>query len=252
MLGQTRDLTAMHVVTEIDPETGALFARNSFRTDFAANVAFADVDRRPREVTADRTLFLGRHGSLRRLRARLPRVSAPSVRPLIRAPQSRSPSISNPEQTSRSSSCWARPTAPRSARALFRRYRQAGSADESLTAIKKRWNDLLETVQVRTPDPALDILVNRWLLYQVQSCRVWGRSAFYQSGGAYGFRDQLQDVMALFHAAPPRREPISFVPQAASSQKATSSTGGTPRRDVVSAPGSPTIHCGSRSSPADT
>src|SRR5581483_12081024 len=64
------------------------------------------------------------------------------------------------------------------------------------------WNNLLGTIQVKTPDAALDILLNRWLLYQCLACRMWGRSAFYQSSGAYGFRDQLQDSMALVYAAP--------------------------------------------------
>ena len=85
---------------------------------------------------------------------------------------------------------------------MINRYREEGQALRVLADVRERWDAVLETVQVRTPEPALDLLVNRWLLYQVLSCRVWGRSAFYQSGGAYGFRDQLQDVMALFHTAP--------------------------------------------------
>ena len=88
------------------------------------------------------------------------------------------------------------------ARVLIKRYREEGRAASALNDVKNRWDQLLETIQVRTPDPALDVMTNRWLLYQVLSCRVWGRSAFYQSGGAYGFRDQLQDVMALVYAAP--------------------------------------------------
>ncbi|MHC5543410.1 GH36-type glycosyl hydrolase domain-containing protein, partial [Singulisphaera rosea] len=88
------------------------------------------------------------------------------------------------------------------ARDLLRRHRAPAVARQALDATKTHWDSLLTTVQVRTPDPATDLLLNRWLLYQVLTCRVWGRSAFYQSGGAFGFRDQLQDVMALVLADP--------------------------------------------------
>jgi cyclic beta-1,2-glucan synthetase len=87
-------------------------------------------------------------------------------------------------------------------RQLVRRYRKSARANAALADIRQFWDNMLSTIQVKTPNPALDLLVNRWLLYQVLSCRVWGRSAFYQSGGAYGFRDQLQDVMALIHCKP--------------------------------------------------
>ena len=85
---------------------------------------------------------------------------------------------------------------------LIARYREPGAVGRALDEVRGSWDRLLSTVQVKTPDAAMDLLLNRWLLTQVLACRVWARSAFYQSGGAYGFRDQLQDVMALTLAAP--------------------------------------------------
>ncbi|MBX6313467.1 MAG: glycosyl transferase family 36, partial [Isosphaeraceae bacterium] len=203
VLGTTRDAAPMHVVTEIDPETGALLARNAFRTDFAGRVTFVDVDRRPRTLTADRIEFLGRHGSVDapaalgrvELSGRVGAALAPCA--AIQAKFDLAPGEST-EITFLLGEAEGLDDAHR----LWRRYREPGRAAAALEEAKGSWERLLTTVQVRTPDPALDLLLNRWLLYQVQSCRVWGRSAFYQSGGAFGFRDQLQDIMALVYAAP--------------------------------------------------
>ena len=93
-------------------------------------------------------------------------------------------------------------SADETARALLQRYKEPGRAQSTLDAVRALWERVLSAVQVQTPNPALDVMVNRWLPYQVLSCRLWGRTAFYQSGGAYGFRDQLQDVMALVYGAP--------------------------------------------------
>ena len=221
----------MHVVTEVDPETGALLRPERLPAPTSpARVAFADVDRRPRTLTADRAEFLGRNGSL----------AAPAALAPGRALR--------PRRARRLDPCAAIQTtfelAPGEETEIVFLLGEAGDGrgraplDSALsragTAVARRstrsrpsGTGVLDAVQVQTPDPALDLLLNRWLLYQVLSCRVWGRSAFYQSGGAYGFRDQLQDVMALVHAAPggdARRR--SCARRRGSSSRATCSTGG--------------------------
>jgi cellobiose phosphorylase len=87
-------------------------------------------------------------------------------------------------------------------RRFINKYTQSNQPDAELTQVEQHWDHYLNALQVTTPDPGIDLMLNRWLVYQVLACRVWARSAFYQSGGAYGFRDQLQDVMALVYSVP--------------------------------------------------
>ncbi|HMF38374.1 MAG TPA: glycosyl hydrolase family 65 protein, partial [Isosphaeraceae bacterium] len=202
-LGACRDASAMHLVTEVDPETDALLARNTFRVDFADRVAFVDVNRRPRTITADRVEFLGRHGS----------VAAPAALHSAglsgRTGAGFDPCASiqtrfdlGPGEATEIVFLLGEAESRGAARELIRRYWQPDSAARALNDVTREWDRTLHAVQVTTPDPSFNLVMNRWLLYQVMSCRLWARTAFYQSGGAYGFRDQLQDVMSLLHASP--------------------------------------------------
>ncbi|HYT91023.1 MAG TPA: glycosyl hydrolase family 65 protein, partial [Gemmataceae bacterium] len=203
VLGTVRDLSAPYIRTEVDAESGALFARNPFNQDYAAQVAFADVSERPRTLTGDRTEFLGRNGSIAHPAA-LARVElsgrvGAGLDPCA-ALQTRFELPPGGEKEI----VFLLGAAPDVAtvRALVGKYQAADRRQAAFEEMKERWERILTAVQVRTPEPALNLLVNRWLPYQVLSCRFWGRSAFYQSGGAYGFRDQLQDAMALVYGAP--------------------------------------------------
>ena len=203
VLGAARGATAPFIVTEIDTATGAMFARNPWSIEFGQRVTFADLAGGQQSWTGDRTEFLGRNSTLdqpvalartaplsKRVGAGLDPCGALQTRLQLKANAATeivfllgdAPTIAD-------------------AQSLLKKYR-AADLDAVLDAVTRLWDDALGTVQVTTPDRAMDILLNRWLLYQTLSCRVWARAAFYQASGAYGFRDQLQDIMALCVARP--------------------------------------------------
>jgi cellobiose phosphorylase len=203
VLGDLRPKSAMHVVTEVESDSGALFARNPYNTEFAGRVAFFDVDDSSRSVCGDRTEFLGRNGTLRSpasmTRARLSGKVGAALDPCA-AIQVPFELVDGEERE-----IIFRLGAGRDAddgRNLVHRFRGSSAARGVLETVWQYWKHTLGAVQVETPDPAVNVLTNGWLLYQTLSCRLWARSGYYQSGGAFGFRDQLQDAMALIHAEP--------------------------------------------------
>ena len=203
VLGDTRPKSTMHVVTEINAATGSVFARNAYNSEFPERVAFFDVNQLTRSITGDRTEFLGRNGLLSNPagmhKARLSGKLGPGLDPCaaIRAPF-------DLLDGQRREIVFILGAAQNAARAveLVQRFRGAGAAHTVLESVWHYWTHTLGAVNVDTPDQSINVLANGWLLYQTMACRLWARSGYYQSGGAFGFRDQLQDVMALVHAEP--------------------------------------------------
>jgi cyclic beta-1,2-glucan synthetase len=203
VLGTSRPVSAPFIATEIDLETGAMLARNHWSLEYGDRIAFADLAGRQVCWTGDRTEFLGRNGTLDHpaaLERRTPlsnRVGA-GLDP-CGALQTRLEL--GPNEEAEIIFFLGEASTPTEAAELITRYRGA-DLDAVLRAVTRLWDDALGVVQVCTPDRPMDILLNRWLLYQTLSCRVWARAACYQASGAYGFRDQLQDVMALCASKP--------------------------------------------------
>nr|WP_208619597.1 glucoamylase family protein [Xanthomonas populi] len=203
VLGDIRTRSQLHVVSEMDLGSGVLTARNPYNTEFDGRVAFFDADASSRSITADRSEFIGRNGSLAapaalarqrlsgRVGAGLDPCAAIQIPVKLAAEQSF-------ETVFRLGAAVDRDTAL----TLARQSRGVATAQTALLAVRAQWQQMLGTVQVTTPDPAVDLLANGWLLYQTIACRFLARSGYYQSGGAYGFRDQLQDSMAMVHAQP--------------------------------------------------
>ncbi len=203
VLGVTRNASQPYIIPEYDHNRGALLARNAYNTEFGERVAFLTSNKAPHGVTADRTEFLGGMGSLSRpaalgrigLASRVEPGGDPSaaIQLHIDLPVGGIEEVyfllgegDNKEH----------------ALELIQRFQDPAQVEVAWQTTHAFWNGILGTVTVRTPDPAMDIMLNRWLLYQALACRIWGRTGFYQSSGAFGYRDQLQDVMALVLMAP--------------------------------------------------
>jgi cyclic beta-1,2-glucan synthetase len=203
VLGVERGKSAPYVITEIDDESGAILARNPYNNEFAGRVAFADVSVPERGATCDRKEFIGRNGSLARPAAlRQVRLAGRSGAGLDPCAALQVSVELAPGEAREIFFLFGEGESRGEALSLSARFRQPNAINEAFEQVISHWGGILETVQVRTPDAAFDTLLNRWLLCQTLACRIWARSAFYQSGGAYGFRDQLQDVMATIYSRP--------------------------------------------------
>ncbi len=205
VLGDLRAKSAMHVTTEIGPQSGALYARNPYNTEFPDRVAFFDADdsQRNASVSGDRVEFIGRNGTLRNpaamKRSRLSGKVGAGLDPCAAI------QVNFDLADGQERDIVFRLGIGRNAEdagKLVQRFRGALAARGALEAVWQHWNHSLGAVQVETPDPTVNVLTNGWLVYQTLACRIWARSGYYQSGGAFGFRDQLQDMMALIHTEP--------------------------------------------------
>jgi cyclic beta-1,2-glucan synthetase len=203
VLGASRAAAAPFVATKIDPESRAMFAENAWHPAFAERWAFADLRGRQTSWTGDRREFIGRNGTM----------AAPLALNDV-APLSGRVGAGLDPCAALQATIELAPGAvdeivvflgdgadEAHARTLVQTYRKA-DLDDVLAKVRAQWIEIVGAVQVRTPDRSMDIMLNGWLLYQTLSCRIWGRSGFYQASGAYGFRDQLQDGMALATTRP--------------------------------------------------
>lgn len=203
VLGPSRSAGAPFIITSLDPSTESIFARNPWNHEFGCSVAFFDMGGRQSAWTGDRTEFIGRNGSLDRPAGLASdavlsgRVGA-GIDPCA-AMQTRLRLA--PDETVDVLVLLGQGADEEEARRLILHYREQ-EPDDLLSDTRRQWDDVEGTLRVKTPERAMDLLLNSWLLYQTLSCRIWARAAFYQAGGAFGFRDQLQDTMALTVARP--------------------------------------------------
>lgn len=202
-LGESRENTQMHVVTNWDAQSAAILARNRYHPDYGGRVAFAAISPPARSYTADRTAFLGRNNTLSSPAAmRRVGLSGRTGAGLDPCAALQTQVELAPGQTTEVICLLGQAETLAEAQRIVSQYNENADVEEALRRTAEWWDELPKTLSIETPDLSANLLVNRWLPYQALSCRIWGRSGFYQSGGAFGFRDQLQDVLAFAYTIP--------------------------------------------------
>jgi len=209
VLGGTHENMAQYIVPEFAPNCFALLAHNPYNFDFGKRVAFLAATRELQGLTTNRAEFLGTLGSYERPDA-LGRVG------LTASAQAGSDPCAAmqlllwlmPNETKEVTFLLGQGADRADALRLIAEYQNLTNVETTWESLRPFWDEYIGGIQVQTPDPAMDLLINQWLPYQALTCRIWGRSAFYQSGGAFGFRDQLQDVLAFAYTKPeiPRQQ----------------------------------------------
>jgi len=203
VLGDMVHKNKMFIVADKDPQTNVLFVRNRYNTAFAEKVGFFDTDAHEKTFTCDRTEFIGRNGGLQNpdalSRKHLSGRSGAGLDPCTALQVM--VQLASEEETEVVFRLGAGRN-EQETQELVTKIKGNAFAHEARLKVHDQWNHILSAVVVSTPDDAMNIMTNGWWLYQALACRVWGRSGFYQSGGAFGFRDQLQDVLALMHTTP--------------------------------------------------
>ncbi len=203
VLGPVAEETRMHLVTKWDLESQSLFARNPFALEFCNRVAFATSSPPPVSYSGDRTSFIGRNRSLGDpIAMEFEHLSSDTGAGLDPCAALQLAVEIDPGESADVIFLFGEAADEAEAQALVQRFRDPANIEAAYQETRRWWEGILDTIQVETPEHSANLLLNRWLLYQTLSCRVWGRSALYQSSGAFGFRDQLQDVMALVQTAP--------------------------------------------------
>jgi cyclic beta-1,2-glucan synthetase len=203
VLGVNRETSANHIVTDLEESEGAIFARNSYNNEFSNRVAFVGTSEDRFTMTCDRDEFLGRNGTLARPAAlRRTELGGRDGAGLDPCAAIQTSIELEPGEARQVVFLLGQAESMEQARAVNARFRSLNTVNEAFEKVLGFWDQTLGTLEIKTPDASMDTLVNRWLLCQTLACRVRGRSAFYQSSGAFGFRDQLQDVMALVYSSP--------------------------------------------------
>ncbi|HEX8112974.1 MAG TPA: hypothetical protein VF516_34820, partial [Kofleriaceae bacterium] len=207
VLGARRGETRLHIRPDLSAADACLLAETAWPMDFAGRVAFLASDRALHGYTTDRLEMIGRGGDLSRpaglVRWGLSGRVAPGADPCaaLQVHLDLGPA-SGPDEATEVCFFLGQADDRQHALALIRALRAPGAVAEAWRACQAYWDGVLDAVRVRTPDAALDQIANRWLLYQTLAARWFGRTGYYQPGGAFGFRDQLQDCLAFLHVDP--------------------------------------------------